>query len=326
MGELTLAERLRAYHEVDRRRSWRRLWPTLAALLVAWPALFSPLPVAVRLPIAVLVAGLLLRLCTFGHDWAHGAIFRGSRAGAWVGHAIGVLVLAPVRIWSDTHNHHHRHTALLGAPPRGTFPVWTLDEYRRAGRAARLGYRLVRSPLAILLAWPLVFVLALNLAPLLQAPRRHRGSALALAVHAALHGLALSTGGLATWLLAIAAPYGLLGAAGAYLFYVQHNFPGARLFQPAAWRSSEAALAGSSYLGLPRLLHWFTGEIGYHHIHHLDPRVPFYRLAEAHAAEPELRRAPDTTLAPRDVLDALALAVWDGDRDRLIRWRELPDR
>jgi omega-6 fatty acid desaturase (delta-12 desaturase) len=314
---------LAAYHEVDAWESWGRLLPTLALLVAAWVPLFLPLPVAVRAPLAVVVAAVLLRLCSFAHDWAHGAILRGSRAGAWVAHAIGLIVLAPVKIWNDTHNYHHAHNAQLGAPALGGFPMWTLERYGRAGKGARLAYRFARSPALILAAWPLVFVLGLNVAALARSARKYWSSMVALLVHAALHAGAIAAGGGTTWLLAVAVPYTLLGAVGAHLFYVQHSYPGARWQERDTWSHDEAALACSSYMGMPRLMHWVTGNIGYHHIHHMQPRVPFYRLPEAFAGEAELKRAPDTSFGLRDIWHSFDLALWDPEAERVVRWSEL---
>lgn len=260
----------------------------------------------------------MLRCSSVGHDLSHGAILRGSPTARALMHLIGTVVLAPPRIWADTHNHHHAHNAVLGEPAVGTFPLWTTDEYRAASPLARLGYRLARGPLILLLAWPIVFVLGLNLLPALRDPWRHRGSIVALAAHLALNVATLRLGGPELWLCAVALPYGTLGLVGAWLFYAQHNFPGARWAPRGSWSFAEAALWGSSYLHLPPALAWFAGNIHYHHIHHLDIGVPFYRLPLAFAALPELQRPPDTSLRPGDVWRALRLKLWDPDRGELV--------
>jgi omega-6 fatty acid desaturase (delta-12 desaturase) len=125
------------------------------------------------------------------------------------------------------------------------------------------------------------------------------------------------------WALALAVPYTLMSTAGAYLFYIQHNFPRAAHQDQAHWDRREAALSASSYLGLPAYLHWFTGNISYHHIHHYDVRVPFYRLPEAFAAIPEFTRPPDSSLRPRDVVRAFSLVTFDEPSGRMLTAREL---
>ena len=115
----------------------------------------------------------------------------------------------------------------------------------------------------------------------------------------------------------------MLGATGAYLFYVQHNFPGASWRAAKTWDFDHAARFSSSYMGMSKVGHWFSGNIGYHHIHHFDVRVPFYRLPEAHAAVEAFRREPDTSWKLRDVVTALGLALYDEDNARMLSWREV---
>lgn len=319
----SLRAALRAFHEVSPARSWRELCLALGLLALVWPLLWVDLPLGLRLLLAPVVAGLMLRLCSLGHDHTHGAILRGSALARWVVQGVGLIVLAPPRIWADTHHAHHARTAALGEPAVGSFPVWTRKEYQEASPAARLGYRLARSPLLMLLGWPLVFVLGLNLLPALGRPARYWTSLLALLVHLGLNLAAWRVGGALTWAVAVALPYGLLAAAGSWLFYVQHNFPGARWFSAEDWRFEPAALHGSSYLELPGWLGWLAGNIHYHHVHHLDARVPFYRLPEAFAALPGLRRDPDLEWSVAGLLGVHALAVWHEGEGRWLTWSEL---
>ncbi len=167
---------LSRFHERDPRDRLGRLGRSLLLTVAILAVCLSPpelgVPAALRLAAGVLLGGLLLRLCSFAHDWAHGAILERSRLGAAAGHLIGLCVLAPVRIWRDTHDTHHANNARLGAPAIGALPLWTLEAWRAASPLARLGYRLSRSPALMLLAWPLVFVIGLNLVPLALQPRR----------------------------------------------------------------------------------------------------------------------------------------------------------
>ncbi|HLT38392.1 MAG TPA: fatty acid desaturase [Enhygromyxa sp.] len=321
MTELRL--RVRELRELDPRRSWRLLAITIALLVGAWTPVFLPIPWPLRLLDALLVGGLLLRLCSFGHDYLHGAILVRSKLARVVFTAVGLLVLAPPRAWNDTHNFHHAHNGKLPAQPIGAFPLLTAAAWREASPGMRVIYRLARSPLAMLLAWPGLFVLGLNLRYFLKNPRRYLSSGAALLLHGLAHALVWTTMGPLTWALALAVPYTVMSTAGAYLFYVQHNFPGAVHVSEAAWDRRDAALTASSYLGLPGWLHWFTGNIGYHHIHHYDVRVPFYRLPEAFATIPEFNRSPDSSLAPIDVARAFALVCFDEQSGRMLAAREL---
>ena len=191
-------EQLRAFHEPNAAASWRRLLVTLVLLAGAWALTISPLPYGLRVVASFLTAGCLLRLCTFGHDWAHGAILKDSRLAALVIQVAGCLVLAPVRVWKDTHNHHHANNARLNEPAIGSFELWSDSVYRSATRSERLSYRLGRSPLVMLLAWPLVFIIALNSVYFVRNPRRYHTSLLALVLHVGLNIAAWSLGGWTT--------------------------------------------------------------------------------------------------------------------------------
>ena len=315
--------RVREFREADPGRSWRLLGRTLALLACAWALVFVLPWWPLRLVLALLVGGLLLRLCSFGHDYLHGAILARSRLAKLLFTGVGLLVLAPPRAWNDTHNYHHAHNGRLPGEPIGAFPLLTAAAWREASLALRLVYRLARSPAAMLLAWPGLFVLGLNLRYFLKNPKRYISSGAALLLHGGVHALVWTQLGALTWALALAVPYTVMSTAGAYLFYIQHNFPGAVHHDHSRWDRRDAALSASSYLGLPRWLHWFTGNIGYHHIHHYDARVPFYRLPEAFTAVPEFTRAPDSSLRPRDVIRAFALLVFDEQAGRMVAAREL---
>lgn len=318
-----LRVRVREFREIDPWLTWRLLAVTLVLLSGAWTLLFLPLWWPLRVPIALLVGGLLLRLCSFGHDYLHGAILARSKFARVLFTGVGLLVLAPPRAWTETHNYHHAHNGRLPAEPIGAFPLLTTTAWREASFGQRLIYRLARSPIAMLLAWPGLFVLGLNLRYFLKNPRRFASSGAALLLHGFVHALVWTQAGPLTWALALALPYTTMCTAGAYLFYIQHNFPRAVHQLESTWERRDAALSASSYLELPRMLHWFTGNIGYHHIHHYDARVPFYRLPEAFHAIPEFTRAPDSSLRPLDVVRAFALVAFDMTSGRMLDAREL---
>ena len=155
------------------------------------------------------------------------------------------------------------------------------------------------------------------LRPLLLRPRRHADAALALLLHAAL-GTALAAFAPALLLWTMLWPLWVATALGSYLFYAQHNFPEARFQEGEAWDHGAAALAGSSYIPMNPVLRWFTGNIGYHHVHHLNARIPFYRLPEAMAQLEELQSPGVTTLSPRGVYRCLRLKLWDPDQECLV--------
>jgi len=158
--------------------------------------------------------------------------------------------------------------------------------------------------------------------PLLAAPRQHWDAALSLCAHASIIVVLLSFTGLPTTFFVFVLPTWIATTLGAYLFYVQHNFPGVRLRDIEGWSYCQAALSSSSYLEMGRVMNWLTGNIGYHHVHHLNAKIPFYRLPEAMAALPRLQNPPTTTFRVRDVLGCLRLKLWDESQDCFVSFSE----
>jgi omega-6 fatty acid desaturase (delta-12 desaturase) len=308
-------------HE-SRARSWWTLLSTLAllsaALFAAAAAPWWPLQLA-----AGLLAGLLMvRAFVMCHDYLHGAILRGSRTAQWIFGAIGVLVLTPPRSWRHSHNFHHAHVGKIEGSETGSFPIMTTDAWRQATRWQRLIYRVNRHPLTIVLAYWTVFVFSVCLLSLFANPRRFWDSALALGVHAGVVAALWTQCGPAVVAFAYWVPLLFAAAVGAYLFYAQHNFEGVRILPAGQWNFVQASLVSCSFLRLGPVMRYFTANISYHHVHHLNPLVPWYRLPEAMAAIPELQRPGTTSLAPRDVRACLRLKLWDERGQRMVGWRE----
>jgi omega-6 fatty acid desaturase (delta-12 desaturase) len=161
------------------------------------------------------------------------------------------------------------------------------------------------------------------LQPAIAAPRRHWDAWPAVLVHLGLAALLVVNFGWLAYVLTMGIPFLIAGALGAYLFYAQHNFPGVVLRDEAGWTYEGAALDSSSHLKTGPILSWFTGNIGYHHIHHLNHRIPFYRLPEVYRAIPELRAAKSTTLSPGDIIRCLRLKVWCVSRQQMVGLKEI---
>jgi omega-6 fatty acid desaturase (delta-12 desaturase) len=308
-------------HEV-RAKSWWYVWSTfvilLGALTVAALAPWWPL----RL-LASVVGGLVMVRCfILYHDYMHGAILAKSRVAKMVMYAWGGMLLAPPSSWRRNHNLHHTHVGKLDGPPAGGFSLMTVDEWRAASRWRRIGYRVSRHPLTIATAGMTVFLLAMTVGSFVENRRRHWDSLMALLGFSACVAGLWWAGGFATALFALILPYSVAAALGAYLFYVQHNFPEMEIFTADEWTRQKSAVLSSSHLELGLWMRWFTGEIGHHQVHHLNPTIPFYRLAEAMQALPELQGAAKTTLLPPDVIRCLRLALWDTTRKRMVTYAE----
>lgn len=275
--------------------------------------------------LAFLIAGLLVRVFVLMHDCAHGSFFVNRHLNDAVGFITGVLTLTPFAQWRRDHALHHASSGDLDRRGHGDVPTLTVREYLAKTPAQRLGYRIIRHPLLLLLGGP--FHLAIG--------QRFRGRSAATgdkqlsSVHAtniavvALLAIALLTVGWKSVLVVYALPYYLAAMAGVWLFYVQHQFEDAYWAPHTDWDYVDAALRGSSHLKLPRPLNWFTGDIGLHHVHHVAPRIPNYRLQRCHSENPMFHQSPTVTM--RSGTAALRLALWDEERQRLVRFKDVRD-
>ncbi|HEX3868010.1 MAG TPA: fatty acid desaturase [Gemmatimonadaceae bacterium] len=268
-------------------------------------------------------AGFLVRTFILMHDCAHGSFFESRSLSDAVGFVTGVLTLTPFAQWRRDHALHHASSGDLDRRGHGDVPTLTVREYLAKTPRAQLGYRIIRHPALLLLGGPIHLMLG----------QRMRGKGTATgskqftsvwstnAAIAVLLFIAFMTVGWKTVLIAYALPYYFAAMAGVWLFYVQHQFEDAYWAPHDDWNYVTAALRGSSHLQLPAVLQWFTGSIGLHHVHHVAPKIPNYRLQSCHDSHQMFDRSPIVTL--RSGTAALRLALWDEDRRRLIGFRDL---
>ncbi|QSQ25929.1 fatty acid desaturase [Pyxidicoccus parkwayensis] len=319
-AEKELLARTRPFATQDIARAGWNIAATYGALIVA-VALAAAAPWwPLRVAGTFLEALVLVRAFILFHDFMHGALLPGSRVTRLLFHVQGLLTLTPARIWNDTHNHHHANTARIAASAAGTFTTWTTDTWKKASRWQRLAYVIERHPLTFVTGYVGAFLLGLCLVPFLKNPLRYASSGLAVLVHVALSVAVWRVFGPGVYLSAMLGPLVVAYALGVYLFYSQHNFPDVEIREDSRWTHAGAALEASSYLHCGPVLAWFTGNIGYHHVHHLNPRIPFYRLPEAMAAIPELQNPRVTTLRPGDMLACLRQNLWDPEQGRMVRY------
>ena len=262
---------------------------------------------------------LLVRLFMFQHDCGHGSFFAARRVNDRIGQLLGVLTLTPYSAWRDKHAAHHASAGNLDRRGVGDVATLTVSEYAAQPAWRRLAYRLYRHPLVMFGVAPSWLFLVRNRVPTGD-PRRHWREWLSVvgtdaALGAVLATLVVTLGPLPVllgWL-----PVVLLAATiGVWLFYIQQQFEGTYWEPQRDWDFRAAALQGASFYDLPAALHWMTGNIGFHHIHHLSSRIPNYRLRECHAANPALQAAPRLTL--HEGLRCARLALWDAEGRRLV--------
>lgn len=306
----------------DRARSWRNLASSLGLSVVAVGITISGLPWDVRLCGSVLAGLVFGRLFVIYHDYLHGAILKDSRVARVFFKFYGLLLLSPESVWRHTHDHHHRNNSrTFGVDSVGSYPLMTTHAYREASRRTRLYYAFQRHPLNMALASVTVFFYSLCLKPALADPIRHRDAVVAVILHLSLV-ISLAVLRPDVLLFAVLIPWSLASTLGAYLFFAQHTFPGMKLRPDDDWDYVVAALRSSSYMKMNPVMRWFTANIGYHHVHHLNARIPFYRLPEAMVAIEELQTPVTTSLRPTDIIRCLRLNLWDPQRDRLVSFAE----
>jgi len=273
---------------------------------------------SLRLVGSVLEGLLIVRAFILAHDFQHGAILRHSLIGQALFFVYGMLVLAPARVWRATHNYHHANTAKIVGAQIGSFPVMTVEMWKRASRGKRLAYSIARHPLNILFGYLTIFLGGMCLGAFLRNPREHWDSAIAFVLHIALVVSLTHFFGIDMALFVLVGPLFLACAAGSYMFYAQHNFPGINMQPRQTWSFTRAALESSSFMRCGPVMSFFTGDIAYHHVHHLNAVIPFYRLREAMAAIPELQVEPQTSLSLRDIRACFALKLWDPAGEKMV--------
>jgi acyl-lipid omega-6 desaturase (Delta-12 desaturase) len=312
-------ERLAPYAKPCMKRGLLDLATSVVPYLALTAAMYALVDVSVLMVLAlgVLAAGFLLRTFIVFHDCAHGSFFADRRANQYVGVACALLVFQPFHSWRHEHAVHHATAGDLDNRGMGDVDTLTVAEYRELSRLGRLEYRLMRNPFVLLVLGPLW---ALLVEPRLVpgwARRRFWRKIVATDIAIALIIVALGT--LLGWgaVLLVQVPSAMLaGAAGVWLFYVQHQFEGVYWERNDTWSYADSALRGSSYLKLPKVLQFFTGNIGLHHVHHLSTRIPNYNLQRAHDENPVFHDVP--TLSLWDGIRTLRLKLYDEERGQLV--------
>ena len=292
--------------------------------VLLWVAMFYALSVSywLMLPLAMVAAGFLARIFIIFHDCGHASFFKSKRANQFFGTIAAFLNLTPYLHWRWQHAVHHGTSGDLDR--RGFGDIWTLtvQEYLQSTRWRRLAYRLARNPLVLFVIAPLYVFVVHHRFTASGAPARERRS-----VHRtnwALLATALLMSAVIGWkaFLAIQLTISAFsGASALWLFYVQHQFDGAYWARGESWDYTTAALQGSSFYKLPKVLQWFTGNIGFHHIHHLSPRIANYHLEQCHEADPYFKSIkPLTVLAS---FKSLTFRLWDEQRQRFVSFGQL---
>src|SRR3954471_8492856 len=316
-------ESLAPYARPDLRRSGFDVATSVLAYLALTAVMYAAVDVSVLLVLVlgVAAAGFLVRTFIVFHDCAHGSFLPWRRANRWLGIACGLVVYSPFHVWRHEHAVHHASAGDLDRRGRGDVETLTVAEWVALSRPKRLAYRIFRNPLVMLGLGP---IWALIIAPrLVPGWARARFGRTIIATNIALAALLAGLCAFVGWraVLVVQLPTAMLaGALGIWMFYVQHQFEDVYWEHKENWSYVASALEGSSYLRLPRVLQFFTGNIGLHHVHHLHARIPNYNLQRAHDENPVFHDARELDL--RAAVLAFRLKLYDEQRRRLVRFSE----
>ncbi len=307
--------------------TWRASWQiinTIGPYCLLWYFMYRSLAISywLVLPLATLAGALLVRVFIIFHDCGHGSFFKSRLANNVTGFITGMLTFTPFYHWRWEHARHHATSGDLDR--RGTGDVWTMtvQEFLESSRWKRFAYRLARNPIVLFVIAPVFVFVVRQRFPSPKANKREKRSVWWM--NLAILGMATTLSwffGVIPYLLIQLLVWIFAGAVGVWLFYVQHQFEDAYWERGENWNYTQAALQGSSFYKLPRILQWFSGNIGYHHIHHLSPRLPNYNLERCHKSHPIFQQVKPITLSSS--LKSLRFRLWDEERRKLVSFRHL---
>jgi acyl-lipid omega-6 desaturase (Delta-12 desaturase) len=312
------------FEKTDRKSSIRQLCNTLIPLFLLWFAAYASLSVSYWLTLlfAIAASGFVVRTFILFHDCCHQSFFKSRSANDILGTIMGVLTLVPYQQWKHSHAIHHATSSNLDKRGVGDMWILTVDEYLSSPLWRRISYRIYRNPIVMFGAGPVFVFLLQYRFNSKGAKRKERINTYVTNVSiVALYALLTWAIGWQAFVMIQGPIFFVSGLLGIWLFYVQHQFEDSYFENEDEWSYVKAAVDGSSYYKLPRLLQWITGNIGFHHVHHLSPKVPNYNLEKAHEAVPPLQKA--TTVTVSTSFKALRFRLWDEQNKTFIGFSEI---
>jgi acyl-lipid omega-6 desaturase (Delta-12 desaturase) len=306
-----------------RSKSWLYAISTIVFLGLSLAATLLIPYFAVKLIFSVLSGLLMVRMFIIYHDHQHHSILKDSKLANIIMTTFGYFILSPTSIWKRSHDHHHNHNSKLFSASIGSYPIATKKKYEEMTGRQKFEYLAIRHPVTIALGYFSMFIFGMCIASFVSSPRKHYDSMIALVIHVTLSILLCVFLGWQIWFCLFFLPFVIAFAMGAYLFYAQHNFPGVTFSENNDWAYEKAAMESSSYMVMSPVMAWMTGNIGYHHIHHLNSKIPFYRLPEVMGHFKELQSCKRTSLNIREVIACLKLKIWDQDKHKMVGLRDL---
>ncbi|ALX49606.1 fatty acid desaturase [Lentibacillus amyloliquefaciens] len=322
--QANLKKHVAAFAVSDKKASILQLINTILPFFLIWFIAYQSLSVSIWLTLAltVVAAGFVVRIFIIFHDCTHGSFFKNPKANRIVGTITGIITLFAFEKWKRSHAIHHATSSNLDK--RGTGDVWvmTVEEYADASFWGRLAYRLYRNPIVMFGLGPFYLFLLSNRFNRKGAKRKERINTYIInASVAVIYGLLIWAIGWQAFLIIQMPIIFIAGSLGIWLFYVQHQFEDSYFENEDEWDFVKAAVDGSSYYKLPKIMQWMTGSIGFHHVHHLSPRVPNYHLEKAHESTPSLKKATTITLASS--LKSIRFRLYDEASKSFVSFKEV---
>jgi omega-6 fatty acid desaturase (delta-12 desaturase) len=305
---------------------WKSWYYTISSFLLLIATLIGSFAfphIIGRIVCSIFGAVMLARFFIIFHDYQHHTILSKSPLANAIFTTFGIYMLSPPSIWKRSHDFHHNHNAKLYSASIGSYPIMTKQKFLEASPEEKRYYLSVRSPLNMFLGYFTTFTYGMCIRSFINNPRKHWDSLLVLIFHYTVAIFLFVKFGWLTWFLTYFLPFFLSHMLGSYLFYAQHNFPEVIFRNQEDWNYADAALLSSSYMKMNRFMQWATANIGFHHIHHLNARIPFYRLPEAMEQIKELQNPFVTTLKLSDIRKCLRLKVWDPELNRMVGFAEM---
>lgn len=318
-----LKQSVAPYEQTDAKASILQICNTIGPYVLLWIAAYVSLSVSLwlTLPLVIAASGFLVRTFIIFHDCCHQSFFRSRRANDILGTITGIMTMVPYRQWKNAHSIHHATSSNLDKRGIGDMWVMTVEEYEEAPRWRKLYYRIYRNPFVMFLIGPIATFLIEYRFNRKGAKRKERmNTYLTNAGIVALNAALIWAVGWEAYLLVQGPIFMISGALGIWLFYVQHQFEETYFEHEDEWSYVKAAVEGSSYYKLPKLMQWLTGNIGFHHVHHLSPKVPNYYLEQVHNHVTPLQKA--TTITLRTSLKSLRFRLWDEQGRRFVTFKE----
>lgn len=322
-----LKKHIKPFENPDTKASVWQLVNTLPPFFLLWYLAYEAISVSLILSIAlsILAGGFVVRVFIIFHDCCHGSFFKNRKVNHFVGTVTGILTMFPYEKWKREHSIHHATSSNLTNVEAGDVWIMSVEEYKKASKLERLQYRLYRNPFIMFVLGPLYLFLITNRMNRKDARRKERRNTYLTNVSIiGITALLIWAIGWSSFLIVQLPIMFVAGSLGIWLFYVQHQFEDSYFEDEADWDYVKAAIDGSSYYKLPRVLQWITGNIGYHHVHHLSPKVPNYNLEQVHESTPPLQQA--TTITVGSSLKSIRFRLYDEESKTFVHFKEIKER